>query len=124
MARLLTVVLATFVGAAGTHPMKTVAVAAPPLPGQESAAVYSGAALLRSCGRETEFLGGVCFGMVAGLVWASQRFDICAIEGITTNQAIAIIVRFLNDHPEMQQENAEALIVQALQFEFPCKRSN
>lgn len=124
MPRLLTVALATFVGTAGIHAMKT-AVAAPPLPGQENAAVYySGAELVSACGRETEFLGGVCFGMVAALVWASQRFDICAIEGITTNQAMAIFVRFLNDHPEMQHENAEALIVQALQFEFPCKRSN
>jgi hypothetical protein len=108
-------------GLAGAQLACSPAAAAPPLPGQENQSFYSGGELLRSCGHEAEFTGGVCFGMVAGLVWAGERFDICAIEGLTTGQATDIVVRFLADHPEMQQQIAQAAIVAALQHEFPCK---
>jgi len=45
----------------------------------------------------------------------------CLPDGVTQNQTVRVIVRWLEDHPARLHERAIELVVTALKDSFPCK---
>jgi hypothetical protein len=43
------------------------------------------------------------------------------IEGVTAGQAIRIVTKYLNAHPERLHRDAHILVVEALREAFPCR---
>jgi hypothetical protein len=108
-----------------------------------------GAALLESCGptvAATDGLrpfegksggeatkmgldGAFCQGLATGIVHATQAYQFlnyqtlfCVPEGgITTGQAVRVIVKYLRDHPEELHLRGSLVAIQALRQAFPCK---
>lgn len=66
-----------------------------------------------------------CIWYTLGLVDA-HRFRLigaklfCIPEGVTTEQAAAIAVKFMNDHPESRHLPYAALLYRALRLAYPC----
>jgi len=70
-----------------------------------------------------------CYGLLFGTVGThdllskrnNSEFFFCLPSGVTTNQAIMVIVKYLKEHPEKLHNSASTLILLALQKNFPCK---
>lgn len=78
--------------------------------------------------------GAYCLGYVNGilamatdttvtLVNSDHRTSLpCApAEGLTTGQAVRVVLKYLNSHPETLHKPAKSLVVFALREAFPCK---
>ena len=78
--------------------------------------------------------GAYCLGFVNGimematdtavtLVNSDHRTSLpCApAEGLTTGQAVRVVLKYLNLHPETLHKSAQLLVVVALREAFPCK---
>jgi hypothetical protein len=63
---------------------------------------------------------GYCAGAVSGVVLTSP--DICAPSGWITGQAVAVVLRFLDGHPQRRNESFFALALEALVHAWPCKK--
>jgi hypothetical protein len=61
-----------------------------------------------------------CAVLVRGLSYAGS--GVCAPADFTDEQAVHIVVQYIDDRPERQHENFRALALEALQAAFPCKR--
>lgn len=77
---------------------------------------------------------GMCMGYLRGFIaghistesFYQARFHfssslICLPKEWTTDQAVRIVVKWLNDHPERLHLNEGVLVMQAFQEAFPCK---
>ena len=96
----------------------------------------SGNNLLEKCqGYESNwhtYDGGFCMGFLFGVVnQAQNRFNpaagrkmgpplICLPSGVTFEQMRKIVVRWLNDRPEVLNKAGTYLVIQALQETYPC----
>ena len=71
------------------------------------------------------FSEGVCFGFVTGvfttLAWPRNE-RICPPNEATVNQALRVIVYWLDQHPARLHENFHALAMVALTQAWPCKK--
>lgn len=69
--------------------------------------------------------GGICLGQInavmtmAGSLQEPYRF--CPPAEGTNAQSVAVVVKFLDGHPEVWQENFTALSVIALRQAWPCR---
>ncbi len=72
-----------------------------------------------------------CYGLLIGTVEThevlskhnnSENF-FCLPPGITNNQAIMVIVKYMKEHPEKLHISASALILVALRKNFPCPKT-
>jgi hypothetical protein len=86
--------------------------------------------LLRLCSgqagsSELNFCFGYIEGIRDGLVWLAvarkSKASIAISEDVTKEQLAAVIVKYLNDHPERQQRSAGILVLIALKQAFPPK---
>jgi len=72
--------------------------------------------------------GGRCMGLVISLLQAGvygllkERWMFCAPEGVTDGQAMKVVLRFLDNHPERLHQPALTLAVVALQEAWPCPK--
>jgi Rap1a immunity proteins len=79
--------------------------------------------------------GGLCFGIIEGviesqLMWqASDKLDkrnhfmsFCIPERVSNDQILRVLVKHLEDHPELLHEGASYLILESLNKAFPCRR--
>jgi hypothetical protein len=66
------------------------------------------------------FDDGMCRGMVTGIFEISSRS--CPSEGSTVGQAIRVVFKFLQDHPEKLHLRASELTERALAQAFPCPK--
>jgi hypothetical protein len=73
----------------------------------------------------------VCFGYVSGMIDSykilsavnpSIRFICLPRQGISTDQATRIIVKWLQEHPERLHETPRILVFDALRSAFPCPK--
>ena len=79
---------------------------------------------------------GMCAGFVGGVVdaesWtqlglkAAHQPDLrdmkfCVDSRVTNGQLVAVVLKFLNDHPEITHLSAAGLIYGALSKSFPCR---
>jgi hypothetical protein len=62
----------------------------------------------------TGYVTGVC-DLTAGVVWQDSK-------DVTSNQAWAIVAKYLKNHPERWNESAAVLVVDALKEAFPLKK--
>jgi hypothetical protein len=63
---------------------------------------------------------GYCAGAVSGV--AATNPSVCPPAGWITGQAVAIVLRFLDMHPERRRESFEALALEALVRMWPCQK--
>ena len=72
-------------------------------------------------------LAGICAGMVAAALHYSTLLDAshksCPPKGTTNGQAIRAVVQYLEEHPEVRDQDFRMLILSALQTTWPCPRS-
>jgi len=69
-----------------------------------------------------------CYGLLIGTVETHELLSkhnnsenfFCLSSGVTNNQAIMVIVKYLKEHPEILHRSASTLILLALQKKFPC----
>src|SRR5690242_5206462 len=62
---------------------------------------------------------GYCAGLVDGLVYAER--DLCFPTGATVEQAIRLIVEYIDAHPARLEENFRRLALEAIHRSWPCK---
>jgi hypothetical protein len=61
---------------------------------------------------------GYCVGFLEGLGYTT---DFCQPKGVTTNQAVAVVVKYIEARPERMHEDFRALALEALIAAWPCK---
>src|SRR5713101_1515252 len=70
-------------------------------------------------------MSGVCMGEIVGisvvghLITGESKF--CRPKQATRNQALLVVVHFMESHPNMLHYDFESLILLALQDAWPCK---
>jgi hypothetical protein len=62
---------------------------------------------------------GWCRGIVAGVSDASPK--VCPDANVIHGQAVRVVLKYLQDHPEELHVNGSALAEKALARAFPCK---
>jgi Rap1a immunity proteins len=65
------------------------------------------------------YLRGYCMGIVEALGYRNAM--ICAPKGATNEQAIRVVVKYIDDQPARLNENFKVLALEALQAAWPCK---
>lgn len=70
---------------------------------------------------------GACIGYVTGFVegwdlngFASNGLRLCFPNGVTNEQLVKIVYKYLNDHPERLHMEAGTLVLMILDDTFPC----
>lgn len=100
--------------------------------GQENNSYTSGMDLLKYCQTSMKsiddatiqmseienFHDGLCRGIVLGIFNVSSK--VCSSEKNTVGQAIRVVLKFLQDHPEKLHLRATDLAEQAMAQAFPC----
>lgn len=77
--------------------------------------------------RDTAELGSICISYISGIL-DTLIFDntvlkirlFCIPKDITSDQAIRVIVKYLEDHPEQLNDPAIILVLTAFKTYFPC----
>jgi len=91
-------------------------------PDSARAEILSGNELKKTCdASDSTFQDGFCFGYVAG-VFENVKSKICFPIGVSHSQAVLVVKKYLQDHPERLHQDASGLIVAPLQMAFPCAR--
>ena len=75
-------------------------------------AVYTGEAAIKS----TACLGQV-FGIASTLIYLEF---VCTPQGIKSNEALRVVLKYLDDHPERLHESFTVLAIEGLISEWPC----
>jgi Rap1a immunity proteins len=75
--------------------------------------------LLTRTPAEFYFAAGVCSGIVEGLHYAGS--GICLPPNVSNEQAVRVVVKFIDDRPERLNEDFRALAVEALKAAWPRK---
>ena len=66
---------------------------------------------------------GFCMGIVDGLMWSLPGWGVvCLPKGVTTEQGLKVLVKYMDDHPEELQERTEQLATSAFINAWPCSR--
>lgn len=73
---------------------------------------------------------GICFGTVSAVMSMATFYKtsvtndirICLPDNVTTGQAARIVVKFLQDRPELLNEDRSVLAWMALIRSYPCKK--
>lgn len=65
-------------------------------------------------------LAGNCLGLVRGVGYACPK--VCITHGVNTMQAVRVVVKYLQDHPEKLNLDNVVFIQDALTKAFPCKK--
>jgi hypothetical protein len=66
------------------------------------------------------FRSGYCQGIVRGVSEASPK--VCPGENVTNEQALRVVVKYLQDHPEELDQLGGRLVGKALVKAFPCRK--
>jgi Rap1a immunity proteins len=65
---------------------------------------------------------GLCAGLVVGLGYGAGGKDFCQPKGVTNNQVVAVVVKYIEARPERMHEPFGDLAFEALTAAWPCKR--
>lgn len=140
-ARILTVVLVTFVLASAQAPHKSPHRTEPST--TEIILIPSGNALLEFCSARKVEVGdmvepavlvkgardnGMCGGYIAGVSDAMAGYQAvgspriyCSPSGVTLIQLVAVVKKWFEDNPSQLHQPAVSLVMRALSEAFPCK---
>jgi hypothetical protein len=61
---------------------------------------------------------GTCNGIVQGLLYAA--LFVCAPKDTTSEQAVRVVVKYIDDRPARLNENFKLLALEALRATWPC----
>jgi hypothetical protein len=73
-------------------------------------------------------MAGICLGEVTGIKFLintatkSTDYPICVPANATNGQVVAVVVRYLRNHPETRDNDFNYLVSDALYDAWPCKR--
>jgi hypothetical protein len=65
------------------------------------------------------FDDGYCVGLITGASFMTPQ---CFSGGVTVNQEIRVVMKYLQDHPELLNQSGAGLVAKALTEAFPCNR--
>ncbi len=65
---------------------------------------------------------GRCSGIVEGFVFAGKGVDVCAPNAVTTEQAVRIVVQYIDKRPARINDDFRRLALEALRAAWPCKK--
>jgi Ssp1 endopeptidase immunity protein Rap1a len=65
---------------------------------------------------------GLCVGLVVGLVYGAGGNHFCQPNGATSDQVVAVVVKYIEARPERMHERFGDLALEALEEAWPCKR--
>jgi hypothetical protein len=65
---------------------------------------------------------GLCYGFIAGLGYMAIGKDFCSPDGVTSQQAVAVVIKYIEARPERTHEPFGVLALEALTAAWPCKR--
>jgi Rap1a immunity proteins len=68
------------------------------------------------------FYQGICSGAVMALLQFDSSFGICFPGDSTVNQAVRVVVAYIDAKPARLHENFNRLALEALKDAWPCKR--
>lgn len=72
---------------------------------------------------EMMFQAGWCMGLVRGARDILEPLNIvCVPFNVTNEQAVRIVVKYIDDRPQRQHESFSALVIAALGAAFSCKK--
>ena len=70
----------------------------------------------------TKILLARCSGIIEGLSYRDDGKTVCPPKGSVTNgQMIRVVVKYIDDRPERQQEYFKVLALEAFRAAWPCK---
>ncbi len=72
--------------------------------------------------RADAYGAGVAVGYVTGVADARRGEFWCPRPGVTYGQTMDVVAKYLRDHPERLDSNADDLVVTALHYAFPCPK--
>lgn len=91
-------------------------------------AKYSGKELSNICSSGDVVEAAFCYGFVNGVVDTYMDFgytlktdQACFPEGVTGEQVIAVVIKYLQEHPEHWHYSASSNVMEAINKAFPCK---
>jgi Rap1a immunity proteins len=91
-------------------------------------AEVDGNELRRLCTSKGARENGLCYGYVTAIAEVARGDDglyghhACLPEHATRRQAVEVVKRFLDQHPEQRHYGASSLVAEALAEAFPCKQ--
>jgi hypothetical protein len=72
---------------------------------------------------ESRYHTGLFRGFVSGVVDAGNKVAFCTGEGVTRGQFVAVVAKFVKEHPELWNHAADEIVTEAMRASFPCRRS-
>ena len=86
--------------------------------------IDSGTYVLRGCrsfisaGRDDYLAQGICMGAVKAIIRTNPR--VCRPKILTTDQAIRVIIAYIDSRPVRRHENFYGLAIEAMEHAWPC----
>ena len=91
--------------------------------GATSSAMADGIDDLPGCKAATGRDAGFCMGIVEGLMWSLPGWGVvCLPKGVTTEQGLKVLVKYMDDHSEALHLEAVELADKAFVKAWPCSR--
>ena len=89
-------------------------------------AFESGNKLYDECkGSSAGFNTGFCYGYIVGVAdvaAALKAIDFCPPKGMTVEQTVDTVKKFLTDHPESRHYSGYSEVIVALRLAYPCAK--
>lgn len=93
---------------------------------------YTGQYFLKACSQLTTpvrdnynpFEAGKCAGAVETMFYFSSTFGSCIPNGATIGQTTRVIIKYLNNNPELLHQAYFDLSIKALREVWPCRKIN
>lgn len=71
---------------------------------------------------ESRYHTGLFRGYVSGVIDTGNDVLFCTPDGVTRGQYIAVVAKYIKEHPEQWNLSASTLVINALRQVFPCKK--
>jgi hypothetical protein len=71
--------------------------------------------------QDDPFFNGACVGVIDGFIYTGRSIGVCAPESATLEQALRVVVQYLDQHPARTNENFKRLAIEAMREAWPCK---
>jgi hypothetical protein len=67
------------------------------------------------------FAMGLCAGIISGLSYMGTFYGLCSPIGVTPQQAVSVVVQYIDHQPARMDEDFRVLASEALRAAWPCK---
>ena len=67
------------------------------------------------------FTMGLCAGIISGLSYMGTFYGLCSPIGVTSQQAVSVVVQYIDHQPARMDEDFRVLASEALRAAWPCK---